>query len=84
MSVDYDFKRNEKKAYRFAILFFSLLLVFVVGSIFIMKSNFFSNPSEPKVVVINPIKKEVDEIKNGIHVRTGLIDAEGLMSVVNN
>ena len=30
------------------------------------------------------MKKIEDRIENGIHVRTGLIDAEGLMTVVNN
>ena len=27
---------------------------------------------------------DFDKIENGIHIRTGLVDAEGLMTVVNN
>jgi cytochrome c1 len=29
-------------------------------------------------------EEDYDKIENGIHIRTGLIDAEGLMTVVNN
>lgn len=29
-------------------------------------------------------EEDFDKIENGIHVRTGLVDAEGLMTVVNN
>jgi len=40
--------------------------------------------SEPEVVVNKVEVDEFDKIENGIHVRTGLVDAEGLMTVVNN
>jgi hypothetical protein len=37
-----------------------------------------------ETLVAVPIEIDEDRIENGIHVRTGLIDAEGLMTVVNN
>lgn len=44
-------------------------------------SNFENKKSE---LIYSGLIEEKDKIKNGIHLRTGLIDAEGLMTVVNN
>ncbi len=41
----------------------------------------------PKEKVVNqpiPVNDDPNRIENGIHVRTGLIEGEGLMTVVNN
>ena len=46
-------------------------------------SAFNFNPPT-QTVVAAPIEDDYDKIENGIHVRTGLKDAEGLMVVVNN
>ncbi|MDG2436971.1 MAG: monoheme cytochrome C, partial [Polaribacter sp.] len=35
-------------------------------------------------LIYSTIIEDEDKIENGIHIRTGLIDAEGLMTVVNN
>ncbi|NND16121.1 MAG: monoheme cytochrome C [Eudoraea sp.] len=35
-------------------------------------------------VSVEPEEDDFDKIENGVHVRTGLKDAEGLMTVVNN
>ena len=47
------------------------------------------NPSyfhstESKTIVNIPLEEDEDRIENGIHIRTGLINNEGLMTVVNN
>ncbi len=66
---------------------FILSLVVIVGSIVYVTYNEINYKAEP--IAEQPIVEAVDEaewdkIENGIHVRTGLIDAEGLMVVVSN
>ena len=42
---------------------------------------------EPEVAVLVPesgIEEDFDKIENGIHLRTGFVEGEGLMTVVNN
>ena len=83
MSTEEDFKKQEKKAYRLAIILFSLLFVFLAGTYLhsIITPYFLGNQSHTSHLVEAPIDTG---IKNGIHMRTGLIDAQGLMTVVNN
>ena len=66
---------------------FGLFIVAAIGILLLV-----SNPdwtwkkatdSEPEYVAI-PDPDEFDKIENGIHVRTGLKEADGLMAVVNN
>ena len=40
--------------------------------------------TQDKTIITGSIDQDEDRIENGIHVRTGLKDAEGLMTVVNN
>ncbi|WNH09601.1 monoheme cytochrome C [Thalassobellus suaedae] len=65
-----------------------LLALFVItgGLILYYMSNpsFFDFKSEPETIAVAPVEIDEDRIENGIHVRTGLVDAEGLMLVVNN
>lgn len=85
MSEDKEFQRKLKKAEKKAYwaLFFSLiasiLLLFLVYDPSF--SIFGNNKNE---VLYSEVIEDEDEIKNGIHIRTGLIEAEGLMTVVNN
>lgn len=84
MSINDNFKKSERKAYHFVILLFSLLLVFISGSVVYnaIKPNLFGfQLKEPSPVVEKPTKAG---IKNGIHPRTGLINAKGLNTVINN
>ena len=84
MSKEEDFKEYAKAIYRLMMLVFSLFLI--VGGVLIYYiidpslSAFKDTP--PTYVVV----EEVDEdlIENGIHVRTGFVDADGLMTVINN
>lgn len=65
---------------------FMLLVLFVIASGGILyyanHPDMFNNSSQD-IVNVQEIEDE-DLIENGIHVRTGLVDAEGLMVVVNN
>ena len=49
-----------------------------------IEPNIFGFQPPPSPIAKTPIEADGDEIRNGIHLRTGLIDAEGLMTVVNN
>jgi len=66
-------------------LFFAVFVIAGVGIIYYMYNpeglNF---NAKSETVAIVPVIEDEDRIDNGIHVRTGLIDAEGLMTVVNN
>ncbi|WP_456441814.1 monoheme cytochrome C [Psychroserpens sp.] len=84
MSKHEDFKKEVKKVYHLMMLLFSLFIV--VGAMltyYMIDPSFsaFTDDAETYVVV-----EEIDEdlIENGVHVRTGFVDAEGLMTVVNN
>jgi len=65
-----------------------VLLFVVIGSlIFFVNSNSMNSSSKPAEIisateVVND--GDLDKIENGVHVRTGLLDAEGMMTVVNN
>jgi hypothetical protein len=65
-----------------------LLVLFVItgGGLmyYMVNPNVFDFMSKSEPVVQVPIEIDEDRIENGIHVRTGLVDAEGLMTVVNN
>lgn len=84
MSKEEDFKKQVKRVYHLMVslfcvfgIFGSILLIYMVDPSF----SLFKENSEVYAIV-----EEIDEdvIENGIHVRTGLIEAEGLMTVVNN
>lgn len=86
MSKEEDFKKYLKKTSRLLVLLFMLFLF--TASILVyytINPAFFDFQSKQDTIVSVPIEAvDEDRIENGIHVRTGLIDAEGLMTVVNN
>jgi len=47
-------------------------------------SAFQSGPEETLIAVAPPEEDDFDKIENGIHLRTGFVEGEGLMTVVNN
>jgi hypothetical protein len=84
--IDEDLLRALiKKVHRLMMLLFALFVI-TGGSLLYYMSNpsAFDFKSEPEMVIASPVEIDEDRIENGIHVRTGLIDAEGLMLVVNN
>jgi hypothetical protein len=81
--IEDAFRAQVKKVHR--LLMFLLLLFVIAGGglmYYMVNPNIFNSKTE--TVVSEPIEVDEDRIENGIHVRTGLVDAEGLMVVVNN
>ena len=78
-----EFKALVKKVYQFMMLIFSLFII--VGG---LTTYYMYNPDvlefNSGTLIANPIVLDEDRIENGIHVRTGLVEAAGLMTVVNN
>lgn len=84
MNKQNDFHKNVKKVYHQLMLLFSLFIM--AGGLLILymiDPNVFSfKNNETSYTLVEEI--DDDRIENGIHVRTGLVDGEGLMTVVNN
>lgn len=85
MSKEEDYKKLIKKVIRLVFVLFSLF--FVAGGLvmyYAVNPEFFTISPEVETIAYIPAEEDEDRIENGIHVRTGLIEAEGLMTVVNN
>ena len=73
-------KKAEKTAYR-AFFFLVLASILLVFAVYDPTFSIFKNDT---TLTDNSIEEDEDKIENGIHVRTGFVDAKGLMTVVNN
>lgn len=84
MSEELEFHKHVKKVYRILLLLFSLFVI-TGGSLvyYMVNPSFFSFKKTPEVVT-KVEELDPDRIENGIHVSTGFVDAEGLMTVVRN
>ncbi|RED48483.1 monoheme cytochrome C [Seonamhaeicola aphaedonensis] len=85
MSKDEDFRKYIRKVYKLTALFSSLFII--TGGLLVIYSispGLFNFKKEPVTPVYVAVEEDSDKIENGIHVRTGLVEAEGLMTVVNN
>lgn len=78
---DKKIKKAEKTAYRATFVSFIATILLLIALYNPSLSFFYQKQPE---VVYTDIVDDEDKIENGIHVRTGLIDAAGLMEVVNN
>lgn len=74
-------KKAERTAYRavFFLVVASILLFFVVYD-----PTFSIFKNDTTELTYNNIEEDEDKIENGIHIRTGFVEAKGLMTVVNN
>ena len=87
MDSQTNFRQLVNKIYRFLWVVLAMIGVITMAGIYLMADPTLSllNRSAPDSVYIpHLVEENEDLIENGIHVRTGLIDAEGLMAVVNN
>ncbi|WP_299122773.1 monoheme cytochrome C [uncultured Winogradskyella sp.] len=85
MAEEFNFKSEVKKLYSLLLFLFTLFVVGGGGLIYYVNNpDVFDFESKTETIAVAPIEEDEDRIENGIHVRTGLIDAEGLMTVVNN
>lgn len=81
------FKQQVKAIYRLMAGLFGLFIVVAVGILLLLSNPDWTRKKAPEAeqeYVAIPEEDEFDKIENGIHVRTGLVEAEGLMTVVNN
>lgn len=86
MEKETSFNKQVRRLYQFLMVLFVLFVV-SGGSLIYYANNpeAFNFKNKSAEIVAAPIEEEdSDRIENGIHVRTGLVDAEGLMTVVNN
>ncbi|MEG3659712.1 monoheme cytochrome C [Arenibacter palladensis] len=87
MSKQDNFRKQVKSFYSILVVSFAMvLLIGVLGVIYMTDPSVFSSKKDaPKseIVDVNP-EDDWDKIENGIHLRTGFKDGEGLMTVVNN
>jgi len=85
MSKEEAFRIYLRKVSYLMLLFFALFVTTAgVLVYYTINPGFFDFNTKADTVVTVPIEQDEDRIENGIHVRTGLVDAEGLMTVVNN
>lgn len=89
MSKQDNFRKQVKSIYSILVVsFIMVLLIGVLGVIYMIDPSAFSYKTDtPNSEIVNISPEEDDEwdkIENGIHLRTGLKDGEGLMMVVNN
>lgn len=85
MSKEDTFRKQIKKVYHLMLLLFSLFLI--TGGMLVyytINPDFLNFKTKTETIVSIPIEIDEDKIENGIHVRTGLIEGEGLMTVINN
>jgi hypothetical protein len=84
MYKEENFRKQIKKVYLLILVLFSLFLM--TGGMLVyytINPDFFAFITEPETMALAPEVNE-DRIENGIHIRTGFIEAEGLMTVINN
>ncbi len=85
MDKEEAFRVQVRKLYRSLTLFFSLFVIAGAGIVYYMYNpDGLDFNSKADTIVAVPIEEDEDRIEKGIHVRTGLVEAEGLMTVVNN
>ena len=87
MEENNRFQKQAKAIYRLMVGLFAIFGLMVAVILFIMVDpdlSTFKGSSVETTYVAVPEEDDYDKIENGIHLRTGLKDAEGLMTVVNN
>jgi len=85
MKQDKTFNEQIKVIYKMLMALFSLFVVAVGGLVYYANNPMaFNFNSETETVSAVPLEVDEDLIVDGIHIRTGLVDDEGLMIVVNN
>lgn len=62
-----------------------IVFIIVIGiALHVMNPGLFDLRPKTPPVIATVVEDEFDKVENGIHVRTGLIDAEGMTLVINN
>ncbi|GGW25876.1 hypothetical protein [Arenibacter certesii] len=83
-----NFKNQVRSIYK--VLVVSLIMVFLIGILGIIymvspsSFSFKSDRPDTKMITVTEEEDDWDKVENGVHLRTGLKEADGLMAVVNN
>lgn len=75
---DEQLNKGIRGTYRVIIVICALLVMVTIGGVY-----FFSEP-QTALVEIDTLNNDPDKIENGVHVRTGFIDAPGMQETINN
>lgn len=81
------FRKSVHGMYKLMLILLCFIGAIAIIGIYIMidpKGSVFSNQEPEETIVAVPQEDDYDKIENGIHVRTGLIEAPGLMETVTN
>ncbi len=89
MEKKHDFQETAYLIRRLGLILFSFFVAIAAVFIYIMADptlSVFRGKPEMELVEVEEFKEEddFDKIEDGIHVRTGFMEGEGLMTVVNN
>ena len=85
MTKETTFRQQVKKIHQLLMILFVLFVIAGGGLVYYVNNpDAFDFSSKSETIVAVPIEDDYNRIENGIHVRTGLVEAEGLMTVVNN
>lgn len=84
MASDQDFEALIKQTRRFLNLIYAVLFITVCAMVTLVISPEFFDLSSEEIIVAVPTEEDRDLIENGIHLRTGFIDAEGMYVVIAN
>jgi hypothetical protein len=75
---DENINKGIRGTYRFIIIICALLVVIAIGSIY-----FFATP-KAELVEIKTNTDDPESIENGVHLRTGFIEAPGMQETITN
>ncbi|NNJ89437.1 MAG: monoheme cytochrome C [Eudoraea sp.] len=81
------FKSQIRSIYRLLTTLMVLFGITALAVVYLISDptlSFFKEPTPVEEYAVVPSEDDFDKIENGIHVRTGFKDSEGLMAVVNN
>lgn len=84
MSTEDQFREQVKKLYRALAFLLMAFVLFMSLTVAYVNDPTIFDSKEDALVAVPEEEVDRDLIVDGIHVRTGLIEAEGLMTVVNN
>lgn len=87
MEENLKFKQQVKGIYKVLLTFMLFVGAITLAFVYLVSDptfSFFKKSTPETEYVTIPVELDEDRIENGIHVRTGLIEADGLMEVVYN
>lgn len=82
MKVSQNFNNSIKKIHRIIFTMLSVMMVLIIVTVtYTINPTIFRFEEERYTKIV---EEDEDRIENGFHVRTGFVDDEGLMTVINN